>query len=209
MFRQDAPFKGTQCRLTNPHSNAIVDLDGDCLAGIDADPSYNFTLTQPTDVFLICDDGKGRKTYQIWINKKDQGFLLSQEGTLPPGTQAISFADVDRDGTIDLIFPTCSKVSQSTGIGSDCYINIAFNQQLDLCTSTTVSGMKNDARVCRRPADLCVADPNFKFNLADSPTNHVSCFHYLFIMILTGRTLGLCSFPCFFAVSVITRPSCA
>src|SRR6202522_1528996 len=115
MFRQDAPLGGTQCNLANPHSNAVVDLDGDCLAGIVADSSFKFILMHFTDIFLVCDDGKGGKTYQMWINKKDQGFLLSQEGALPSGTQAISFADVDRDGTIDLIFPTCSKVSQLTG----------------------------------------------------------------------------------------------
>ena len=124
--------------------------------------------------------------YQLWINKKEQGFILSQEGALPSGTQAISFADVNRDGTMDLVFATCSRVSQSTGLGSNCYINIAFNQQLDLCTSATVSGMKNDARVCRRPTDLCAADPNFKYNLTDSPSNHVSCFHYLFMMVVTA-----------------------
>lgn len=29
----DPKFKGTQCTLANPHSNAAVDLNGDCLAG--------------------------------------------------------------------------------------------------------------------------------------------------------------------------------
>ena len=141
------------------------------------------------DVFLVCSDGRGGKTYQIWVNRKDDGFVLSQQGALPTGTQAISFADIgmfiyrpkfsfsqlesiDRDGTINLIFPTCSSVSRS-GVGSDCYINIAYNQQLPLCTSTTESGIKKGTRVCRRPEDLCVADPNFKFNLSDSPTNDV------------------------------------
>jgi integrin alpha FG-GAP repeat containing protein 1 len=186
-----------------------VDLDGDCLAGIDTVSSFNFTLTRFTDVFLVCDDGRGGKTYQIWINKKDEGFLLSQEGALPAGMQAISFADIDRDGTIDLVFPTCSKVSQSTGLGSDCYINIAFNQQLDLCASTTISGMTNDVRVCRPPTNLCVADPAFKFNLTDSPSNHVSCLHHLFMMVVTTYAIGFCSFPYFLAISIIdTRPSC-
>ncbi|KAF8968304.1 hypothetical protein BDZ97DRAFT_1655046 [Flammula alnicola] len=152
---EDAPFKGKQCAISNPHSNAVVDLDGDCLA----------------DVFLVCDDGRGGKAYQIWINGKDEGFTLSQEGALPSGTQAISFADIDRDGTIDLIFPTCSGVS-STGIGTDCYINIAYNQQLGLCSSSTESGVKKGIRVCRRPEELCIADPNFKFDLTDSPDNH-------------------------------------
>ncbi|KIM49554.1 hypothetical protein M413DRAFT_438743 [Hebeloma cylindrosporum] len=153
---EDAPFNGKHCTLANPHSNAVVDLDGDCLA----------------DVFLVCDDGRGGKSYQIWINAKDDGFSLSQEGALPSGTQAISFADIDRDGTIDVIFPTCSRVSSSTGAGTDCYINIAYNQQLPLCSLSTDSGFRKGVRICRRPGDLCTADPNFKFNLSDSPDNH-------------------------------------
>lgn len=30
---EDAPFSGHQCRIANPHSNAAVDLNGDCVAG--------------------------------------------------------------------------------------------------------------------------------------------------------------------------------
>ncbi len=29
----DPSFDGQHCTLANPHSNAVVDLDGDCLAG--------------------------------------------------------------------------------------------------------------------------------------------------------------------------------
>ena len=78
---------------------------------------------------------------------------------------------LDRDGTIDLIFPSCNQVDPSTGIGADCFINIAYNQQLGLCASTTESGIKGGTRVCRRPEDLCAADPDFKFDLTDSPDN--------------------------------------
>lgn len=78
----------------------------------------------------------------------------------------------DRDGTMDMIFTTCKKVS-SHGVGSDCYINIAYNQQLPLCSYSTDSGMKNGVRVCRPPNDLCTADDNFQFNLLDSPDNNV------------------------------------
>ncbi|KAH9483665.1 T-cell immunomodulatory protein [Psilocybe cubensis] len=151
---QDANFKGQQCTISNPHSNAVVDLDGDCLA----------------DVFIVCDDGRGGKTYQVWVNAKDKGFSLSQQGNLPSGTQAISFADIDRDGTIDMFFSTCQSVS-SKGVGDNCYINIAYNQQLPLCTSSTESGIKKGVRVCRRPEDLCIADPNFKYDLTDTTSN--------------------------------------
>lgn len=32
--RTHAPFDGQACRIANPHSNAVADFDGDCLAGL-------------------------------------------------------------------------------------------------------------------------------------------------------------------------------
>lgn len=95
MKSSNAPFEGKKCAISNPHSNAVIDFDGDCLAGLSLSP-FSITSIQTTrpDVFLTCDDGEGRKTYQIWINEKEKGFFPSQEGTLPNGTQAISFADI-------------------------------------------------------------------------------------------------------------------
>ncbi|KZT70220.1 hypothetical protein DAEQUDRAFT_725861 [Daedalea quercina L-15889] len=151
----DPKFNGAQCTLSNPHSNAAVDLNGDCLA----------------DIFLVCDDlSSASKYFQIWVNNKDDGFMLAQLGRLPKGTQSISFADMDRDGTIDMVFATCSSVS-SSGVGSNCYINIAYNQQLPLCASTTDSGLRNGKQVCRPPEQLCTADPDFRFDLSERSDN--------------------------------------
>ncbi|EIN08003.1 hypothetical protein PUNSTDRAFT_121158 [Punctularia strigosozonata HHB-11173 SS5] len=149
-------FNGARCRLSNPHSNAVVDLNGDCLA----------------DIFLVCDDGNTKnRHFQIWVNNKDYGFSLAQSTRLPEGTQAIAFADIDRDGTIDMIFPTCTDVSSTTGIGTECKINIAYNQQLPLCTSSTSQAIKNGKRSCRPPEELCTADNNFKFDLSERSGN--------------------------------------
>jgi len=94
-YSEDAPFNGKHCTLANPHSNAVVDLDGDCLAGNAHWFPSLYSCTEPVlDVFLVCDDGRGGKSYQIWVNAKDDGFSLSQEGALPSGTQTISFADI-------------------------------------------------------------------------------------------------------------------
>ncbi|THU96321.1 integrin alpha N-terminal domain-containing protein [Dendrothele bispora CBS 962.96] len=150
----EPPFHGAQCTLSNPHSNAVVDLNGDCLA----------------DVFLVCDGGNGVKSYQIWINNKDQGFKLEREGPLPSGVQSISFADVDRDGTIDIVFPTCNSIS-SSGVGSDCSINIVYNQQLSLCSSQDIQPGRQQR--CRSPEDLCVADPNFQFDFSSDNNGFV------------------------------------
>ncbi|TFK88288.1 hypothetical protein K466DRAFT_489199 [Polyporus arcularius HHB13444] len=151
----DPSFSGAQCTLANPHSNAAVDLNGDCLA----------------DIFLVCENGSGSKFFQIWINNKDSGFKLAQQGPLPTGTQTVSFADIDRDGTLDMFFASCSSVSPATGIGSTCSINIAYNKQLPLCASTTQQSVVNGKRICRPPEDLCTADADFKFDLSPRADN--------------------------------------
>jgi hypothetical protein len=95
--RIDAPLPNAQCRLSNPHSNAVVDLNGDCLAGSEiflysGNPSL-MVFSLP-DIFLVCDDSSLQKTYQIWVNNKDEGFTLAQSGKLPGGTQSVTFADI-------------------------------------------------------------------------------------------------------------------
>ncbi|KAI0093714.1 hypothetical protein BDY19DRAFT_881949 [Irpex rosettiformis] len=143
-------FKGPQCKLSNPHSNAAVDLNGDCLA----------------DIFLVCDEDNGRDHYyQIWTNNKDNGFELAQTGRFPSGLQSVSFADMDRDGTIDMLFVTCDSVSSYTGVGTGCAVNIAYNKQLPLCSSGS-SSIQKGKRVCRSPEELCIADPDFRFDMS-------------------------------------------
>lgn len=88
------PFEGTleiagsvnetaipKCFLPNPHSSAVIDLDGDCLA----------------DLFLLCrDPSSDAPTYQIWLNDAHGGWKLSRIGSLPKGTGMISWGDISR-----------------------------------------------------------------------------------------------------------------
>ncbi|KAI0081457.1 hypothetical protein K474DRAFT_1613628 [Panus rudis PR-1116 ss-1] len=152
----DPKMDGAQCTLSNPHFNAAVDLNGDCLA----------------DLFLVCgEQGSNDKYYQIWVNNKDDGFYLAQLGRFPKGFQSVTFSDVDRDGTMDMVFVTCDSVSSSTGVGSNCMLNIAYNKQLPLCPSTTSPSVKNGKRICRPPTNLCTADPDFRYNLNEGSDN--------------------------------------
>ena len=50
----------------------------------------------PIDVFLVCDEGNGHRSYQIWLNKKSQGFLMAKQGPLPSGAQSVSFGDIGK-----------------------------------------------------------------------------------------------------------------
>lgn len=87
---------------------------------------------------------------------------------------------MNRDGTIDMVFVTCSAVSSTTGIGSDCYINIAYNRQLPLCSSPTSTSTNNGRKICRQPDQLCYADPNFRFDLGQRPDNDVRLLVFLY-----------------------------
>ncbi|KAJ3042449.1 hypothetical protein HDV00_007219 [Rhizophlyctis rosea] len=74
---------------------------------------------------------------------------------LPAGAGQVTLADMDGDGNIDLVFPVCK--------GSDCAIHVVHNRQMPLCETGDV-----EKKGCRNPHDLCVADPEFEFDLGDS-----------------------------------------
>ena len=136
------------CQLAHPHSSAHVDMNGDCLA----------------DLFLVCDAGRGRLSYQVWTARRDapRTYDLARVGDLPPGTGALSFADMNRDGTIDVVFPACER--------DRCYIHIAYNEQMPLCAPERrgVWGARNaSAERCRDAAQLCA--PDDAFVLRDGP----------------------------------------
>lgn len=181
--------KTSGCQLANPHSSAFIDLNGDCLA----------------DLFLVCSSSSSsqQKTYQIWTaipnndNKEvGSGYKLAREGNLPFNSGALSFADMDRDGTIDVVFPTCDKGEDMDGVGKgECFINIAYNKQIGLCSSkgglTSGGGGaggnalssarinsereegrmeesrdENYPKLCRRTEELCSPDDNFVFDFS-------------------------------------------
>ena len=71
-----------------------------------------------------------------------------------------------------MLFVTCDSVSKSTGVGTGCAINIAYNKQLPLCASGS-SSIQKGKRVCRSPQVLCIADPDFRFDLSVRDDNPV------------------------------------
>ncbi|PWN19934.1 hypothetical protein BCV69DRAFT_283464 [Microstroma glucosiphilum] len=181
------------CQLATPHSSAFIDLNGDCLA----------------DLFLVCApaSGSSHQRYQIWTAKrpaaadsqaggssKYSSFTFARSGLLPRGAGPLSFADMNRDGTIDIVFASCPPSEQ------DCYINIVYNKQVGLCekqlSAAGTSGRSSSDPFkawkdwwygtgatpgqagtaagtdrCRRTEDLCVADDEFAFEFEGSAAN--------------------------------------
>ncbi|KAF9918621.1 hypothetical protein FBU30_000125 [Linnemannia zychae] len=126
---------GPACTLSDPHSSAFVDLNGDCLA----------------DLFLTCyDASKAQHSYVVYVNNKDAGFSFGVSGLLPNGAGQVTFADIDGDGAVDMVVPACDN--------HGCSIYIYYNQQIPLCTSKGQSD-------CRQVTNLCVADSGFSFSV--------------------------------------------
>ncbi|TYJ56963.1 hypothetical protein B9479_002242 [Cryptococcus floricola] len=145
------------CSLANPHSSAFIDIDGDCLP----------------DLVLHCTRTTG-DSLQIWLNRADAGYVLSRNYNLPPGSGPITFADMNRDGSIDIVFATCSQTSSSTGLGSDCQINIAYNKQVPLCSTEASQWIQEGVLKCRGWGDMCISDEKFEFAFDDHEPNFIS-----------------------------------
>ncbi|CAE6446827.1 unnamed protein product [Rhizoctonia solani] len=145
-----SPLSSRACKLADPHSSAVVDFNGDCLA----------------DLFLSCEDQR----FQIWTRSPGSqgGYVLAREGKLPKGAGAVSFADMDRDGTLDMIFPVCKSFSSKTGVGLDCSIHIVYNKQIPLCPSAGGISSGGGKSKCRSPGNLCVADDAFGFDFGEN-----------------------------------------
>ncbi|ELU43764.1 T-cell immunomodulatory protein [Rhizoctonia solani AG-1 IA] len=158
----DPPLPSQACKLADPHSSAVVDFNGDCLAGMP------FGLDQ--------DD-----TFQIWTRSPGSqgGYTFARGEKLPKGAGAVSFSDhlgfTDRDGTLDIVFPVCKSFSSKTGVGLDCSVHIAYNKQIPLCPSAGGIPSGGSKSKCRSPGDLCVADEAFGFKF-DQSAGDVSFF---------------------------------
>ena len=50
-------------------------------------------VEKKSDLFLTCEENL-ETTYQIWVNTKDKGFVLTRYGSFPQGTGPITFADI-------------------------------------------------------------------------------------------------------------------
>jgi len=117
------------CALAPRHPTAFIDMNGDCLP----------------DIVFSCES-----SIQIWINKKEKGFIMEREYTMPAGYGPLSFSDINADGTTDLVYGRCDRGLFGSG---SCFIDVVYNKQRPFCL-----GQGGD---CISTENLCVADDNF------------------------------------------------
>ena len=123
---------------------------------------------------------------KIWEHTRS---IWGGDATL--GTGQFSFADVDGDGNIDVIFPICTSSSSSIrSLRGDCdienSIRIIYNVQKTLCSDSLFTFGESN---CRRESELCDGDPSMTLDQFDRwesaansvivPRNAFGNFHFL------------------------------
>ncbi|KAG2182189.1 hypothetical protein INT43_007116 [Umbelopsis isabellina] len=107
-----------------------------------------------------------KQTYRMGLALLALRILVSQGKSDKIVSQNANMDVTDGDGSVDILFPVCNH--------NDCQIHIAYNQQMPLCDKSDDSHQNSTA--CRQAQNLCVADPNFKFNFDTSNEESYSIF---------------------------------
>lgn len=99
-----------------PHSNAFVDLNGDCAA----------------DLFLTSVDDQSNLYFEIWLrNPSDSKFCLVDASIVSnatsPSISPVSIADMNNDGTLDLIYATIPQNSNEGMVLNIIYNTVAIS----------------------------------------------------------------------------------
>ena len=93
--------------FTFPHTVAFVDLNKDC----------------SSDLFMTVIHNQ-EQYFEVWLNSKNGKYCKVLSEKAPNGARQVSFADIDRDGIDDIIFPIC--------LGTDCSnkseVHIVYNK---------------------------------------------------------------------------------
>jgi integrin alpha FG-GAP repeat containing protein 1 len=100
--------------LSFPHSFAFVDLNKDCRS----------------DLFMTV-NRENQTFFEIWLNKGNGKFCKVLSEKTPPGTRQVNFADIDRDGIEDVIFPVC--LGEGCLLKSEIHIVLNKNKVSDKC----------------------------------------------------------------------------
>lgn len=144
--------------ISNPHSSAIVDLNGDCKSDI---------------VFTVYNERRNI-SLEIWLNTMNAGKgvyrKLDINFDLPPNSLQILFGDFNADGSIDMIVPTCQKSRSCNNccVGND-QIYFIPNIQKKICNKTWT---QVDQSQCRPVHNLC-SESDFHF-LSPPNDNYIS-----------------------------------
>lgn len=140
------------CKIYQNHSNAFIDLNGDCRADL------VLTCIASADMPDIGITANTRYL-EFWLNSESGFKVFSKRKALPAGSGPISFSDIDGDGSVDIIFPVCDPPDTCA---TENAIHIFYNQKKGFC---------DDKIKCQKKGNICeMADANFDFDFSNLKT---------------------------------------
>lgn len=162
-FAADKPAESF-CTLAMPQSSVFADFNGDGRA----------------DILLACQDDGDAKHLELWTALPGGGFHKQVEHALPPGAGQIVAADVDGDGTLDLLFPVCHPPGTCS---SESSLHVVFNvHPRPYCRHLFSSDS------CKSRDDLFGTAETVKFETKVIPCKDIFGYQRHFLMRSTGGT---------------------
>ena len=172
--------------ITHVHANSAVDVDGDCVA----------------DLFVT-----SVATWETWLNLRGGQFVHTADRDYTPrvGAGQVTFADMNQDGTLDMVYPVCARDPRA-GVpagcaddGSSAGIVMVFNMQKPMCGGFAQGG-DGDGGGCRASTSLCEADAAWRWgSVADGGEVFVPLGDLLApgeqMLSVTGEEWGSASAP--------------
>ena len=117
----------SRMKLSIPHSSALVDFDGDCLSDLFLTVTDQTTGKSYYEIFLrreLQNDDSEEQVETISVMKGLNAFCLATREEIPSQSNNLfHFADMDKDGMIDMLFVTKNDLSLHV------YYNKLSNQQ--------------------------------------------------------------------------------
>eukprot|EP00762_Andalucia_godoyi_P001848 ANDGO_06018.mRNA.1 T-cell immunomodulatory protein homolog len=124
-------------RLALQESNAVLDLDGDCAADI--------------VLFYVTGDPSSTGQAVMMLVARHSGnskFSPVMRMQVPLNAYSVSFADIDADGNVDIMVPTCESVDATSPTEGVVHLHQLINLQKGVCTSETDSNCRSEKAMC-------------------------------------------------------------
>lgn len=177
------------CTPSLPNWNAYLDINGDGRSDVFITcASLSSSLVGGRKGNELDDSGKTFPvSFEIWTSSlvgETVLYRLQMTRILPVGATSLTFADIDGDGSMDLVFLACDPMPDCSKLAA---LHIVYNKQRPFCLGELVGGtgaVTKDAKNCRPISEDLFSSGDTLFDFAINLDSSSSADHT--VIGLTG-----------------------